>query len=82
MSDTHNGTVTEDKMGNITITYGDGRTVYLQTDFEKANFGVNCGMIKAPRNWNGIASELPDNWWEIDWESIRKIPEYYRDFAE
>jgi hypothetical protein len=75
-------TVDEDKNGFLTITYSDDKTVFLQTDWDRANFGVNCGLIEAPPHWTGIPDELPENWWERDWEDITQIPDYYREFAE
>lgn len=74
--------ITEDSMGNLTIIYSDGKSFYIQTDYEKANFGINCGLIKAPPNWTGIPDELPENWWEQDWEDITEVPDYYKAFAE
>lgn len=75
-------TVTEDENGYLTIIYSDGKTVFLQTDWDRANFGVSCGMIQAPEHWSGIPDELPENWWERNWEDIIQIPSYYREFAE
>lgn len=75
-------TVEEDRRGDITITYSDGKTVFLQTDYGKAQFAVDCGAVKAPENWDGCPSKLPDNWWEIEWDEITQIPGEYRELAE
>ena len=75
-------TVIENKIGHLTISFSDGTDFYLQTDYDIATFAFNCGLLKAPDNWTGTPSELPDKWWEIDLESIAQCPVYYKAFAE
>jgi len=48
-----NCTVEVDKMGYLTVTFDDKRTIYLQTENERAQFGVSCGIIEAFKNWSG-----------------------------
>ena len=74
--------VLENRMGYLTVTFPSGKTLYLQSDYDRAAFGVNCGAIKAPDNWNGIPGHLLGNWWEIDWEDIISCPEEYEEHAE
>lgn len=74
--------VSEDKIGPLTITFDSGRSIYLQTDYERAQFGVDCGLIKAPENWDGQPDNLPDRWWVEDFESITECPEHYQNNEE
>ncbi len=77
-----NCTVEENKMGHLTVTFADFRTIYLQSWNERAQFGVACGIIKAPENWSGVSHHLPDEWWEKDFEAITQCPDYYINSAE
>jgi hypothetical protein len=72
-------TVKENRMGHLTVTFDNGKSIYLQSDYERAQFGVDCLRIPAPKEWDGQPSNLPENWWEIDWEDITQCPEYYED---
>ena len=72
-----NCTVEENRMGHLTVTFENGKSIYLQEEQRRAEFGVSCGLVKAPDNWDGQSSNLPDSWWEKDFESITKCPSYY-----
>ena len=74
-----NCTVTENRMGHLTVVFLSGKSLYLQTDYDRASFGVNCGAIEEPDNWDGQPSNLPDNWYEIEWEDIQQVPDEYHD---
>jgi hypothetical protein len=69
--------VTENKMGHLTVVFLSGKSLYIQSDYDKAAFSVDCEVIKAPENWDGQPSNLPDDWWNIEWEDITKCPDYY-----
>ena len=75
-------TVEQDKMGYLTVTFEDNTSIYLQTDYDRCQFGVDCGVIAAPDNWDGQPSNLPDEWWEKDFEGITECVEHYKAFAE
>lgn len=77
-----NCTVKIDKMGYLTITFENGKSIYLQSDYERAQFGVACGIIKAPENWSGVPHHLIGDWWVEDFESITECPDYYINSAE
>ena len=74
-------TVTEDRLGNLTVFVGD-KNFYLQSDYSIAAFAVSCGLVKAPDDWDGLPSKLPENWFEADYESITECPDEYYDVAE
>ena len=74
--------VNEDRFGNLEVTFDDNTSIYLQTDYDRSAFAVNCGAVKAPEEWDGCPSNLPDGWWEIDFEDITKCPDYYINSAE
>jgi len=74
--------VEQDKMGNLTVTFDSGKELFLQGDVDKANFAVDCDLIKAPHDWDGLPSNLPDVWWDADFESIEKCLEEYEDMAQ
>lgn len=69
-------------MGHLTVTLKNGKSIYLQSDFSKASFAVDCGLVKAPDDWNGLPSNLPENWYEVDFESIKECLDEYYDIAE
>jgi hypothetical protein len=74
--------VSENRMGHLTVSFN-GKSLYLQTDYDRAAFVVACGAVKAPDNWDGQPSSLPDKWWETDFESvIDECPEEYEEQAE
>jgi len=75
-------TVEEDRFGNLTVTFDDNTNIYLQTDYQKAQFGVDCGLFSAPDNWDGCPSNLFDGWWEYDMEEITSCPDHYKNSAE
>ncbi len=72
--------VVRNNLGHLTVDFGDCG-LYLQTDYEITAFGVNCGLIPAPENWDGSPSSLDVNWWEYDFEEITKCPREYREMA-
>ena len=74
--------VVENRLGHLTVTFPNGKSLYLQTDYDRAAFGVACGVVKAPENWDGQPSHLPENWWEIHWDNITNCSEEYEEQAE
>lgn len=59
------------------VTFADGSTTLIQSDWNQAQFAVDCGAIKAPPNWDGIPSRLP-GWDDFRPEVIAKCPEEYK----
>ena len=74
--------VDRDKMGNLTIAFADKKTLYLQTDYDKAAFLVACGEVVAPDSWDGQPDSLPENWWYVEETDITECPDDYYDIAE
>ncbi len=77
-----NCTVETNRLGHLTVTFDDKRTIYLQSENERAQFGVACGIIEAPTDWIGVSYHLTAGWWEKDFESITECPDYYINSAE
>lgn len=73
--------VEQDKMGNLTVTFTDGLNMYLQDELSKANFGIDAGLIIAPKGWLGLVDNLPDKWWDVDFESITECADDYYEIA-
>jgi hypothetical protein len=63
------------------VTFDDGSTLLLQTDFDQAAFAVNCGVIQAPPDWDGLPSALGSAWADFSPEDIAYCPDDYRDLA-
>ncbi len=75
-------TVEENRMGHLTVSFDNGKSIYLQDDVDRASFAVQHGLVEAPEDWDGLTSKLPDGWWESDFESITECMEYYERIAE
>jgi hypothetical protein len=75
-------TVTENSMGHLTVDFGDGKSLYLQSDYDRVSFGVDCGLIPAPMNWDGCPSTLMVDWCDFELEEITECPEEYYDAAD
>ena len=73
--------VVEDKLGNLTVTFKN-KDLYLQSDYDISAFGVACGIIKAPKDWDGIPSNLEQEWYNADWKSITSCPDEYEEQAK
>jgi hypothetical protein len=74
--------VDRDHMGNLTVTFNDNKTIYLQTDYDRAAFLVACGLVVAPDNWDGQPDSLPDTWIYSEESDITECPNEYYDNAE
>ncbi len=74
--------VYRDHMGNLTVTFTDNKTIYLQTDYDRAAFLVGCGLVDAPDNWDGQPNNLPDTWIYAEEDDITECPDEYYDIAE
>jgi len=68
MVDSVNCRVTEDNIGNLTVVFDNGKSIYLQTDYTRGQFAVDCEVVVAPENWDGQPSNLPELWWAEDFE--------------
>lgn len=65
------------------VEFEDGKSLFLQNDDDINSFGINCGLIYHPVNWEkGI--EHPDvDYNDYDLEEITECPEdYYCNIAE
>ena len=75
-------TVEENRMGHLTVSFDNGKSLYIQTDYGRAAFGVSCGVVNTPGDWDGQPSNLSGNWWDIDWGYITSCSEEYEEQAE
>lgn len=75
-------TVEENKMGHLIVTFPSGKTLYLQVDYDIAAFAVACGLVKAAPDWNGMPSNLGNDWDDCYFEDIHECPEEYEENAE
>lgn len=67
----------------VAIVFEDGKNISLQDDSEICSFGVSCGLIPAPENWDGDPSTLKVDYSEYDLEEIEECPEdYYFDIPD
>ncbi len=64
------------------VTFDDGATLLLQSDYDQAAFAVACGAIEAPNDWDGLPSRLGDAWASFDPSTIDACPDDYRDAAD
>ena len=64
------------------VTFDDGSTLLLQSDFDQAAFAVHCGAIKAPDGWDGLPSKLGQDWADFDPSTISYCPDDYLDLAQ
>src|SRR5262249_36783349 len=56
------------------VTFDDGSTLLLQSDYDQAAFAVACGAIQAPPDWDGLPSKLGEAWGDFDASSIVECP--------
>ncbi len=65
------------------VEFEDGKNIFLQNDDDINSFGVHCGVIPAPKNWDGDSSTLDIDYNDYDLEGITEcIEDYYYDIAE
>ena len=64
------------------VTFDNGETLLLQTDWDQAAFAVNCGAIGTPEDWDGCPSKLGEDWTSFDPSYIDACPDHYLDMAE
>ena len=64
------------------VTFDNGQTLLLQSDFDQAAFAVSCGAIKALEDWDGLPSKLGADWAAFDPSTIVACPDEYLDAAE
>jgi len=77
-----NCVVMVNSMGHLVVVFEDQRSIYLQSENERAQFGVACGIVEAFENWSGSSYHLEDGWWDADFEAITQCPDYYINSAE
>lgn len=63
------------------VTFADGSTLLLQTDYDQAAFAVDSGALKAPESWDGRPSTLP-GFVDLDVSEIDQCSEEYYDQAK
>ena len=68
--------------GSYIVEFDNGKSILLQTDYDQASFAVSCGLIKAPRDWDGLPSKLGQAWIDCDMTDIQQCPEEYLENAE
>ena len=64
------------------VEFEDGKSLFLQSDTDICCFGVHCGVIPAPKNWDGNSSTLEVDYNDYDLEEIEECPEEYYNIAE
>lgn len=66
------------------VTFEDGRTLLLQTDYDQASFAVACGVVDSTPDWDGRPSTLPEpeQFYSLDCTDITHCPDCYLDIAE
>lgn len=65
------------------VTFPDGNSLLLQSDWDQASFAVSCGLVKAPDNWDGRPSGLGKAWEDCEMSDITECPdEYYEQARE
>jgi hypothetical protein len=75
-------TVDDNYYGSWLVEFRDGKTLLLQTDYDRASFAVDCGVVKAPRDWSGLPYDLPEDWWERGGRVASCPIEYYEMAAD
>lgn len=63
------------------VTFDDGATLLLQSDFDQAAFAVACGELEAPDDWDGLPSRLGEAWAAFDCGEITACPDDYLELA-
>ena len=66
------------------VTFDDGCTLLLQSDYDQAAFAVSCGAVESTPGWDGSPSKLPDPqaFYDLDCSSITSCLEDYQAAAE
>ena len=64
------------------VSFDDGTSLLLQSDYDLASFAVSCGAVAARCDWDGSPSKLnEDAWGSLDPTTITACPSEYRDLA-
>jgi len=72
----------ETHFGAWLVSFDDGSTLLLQSDYDQAAFAVSTGAIQAPEGWDGLPSKLGEEWVSFDPSTIDSCPDEYLDAAE
>jgi hypothetical protein len=72
----------ESHYGTYIVTFEDGKTLLLQSDYDQAAFAVACGLVRAPDNWDGSPSDLGEAWENCEMTNITKCPGDYYNVVE
>lgn len=65
----------------LLVTFEDGSDMVLQSDYDQVAFCVDCGLIKAPSDWDGRPSTVPE-WVDCDPTDITECPDHYKEQAD
>jgi len=63
------------------VTFDNGATLLLQSDYDQAAFAVACGAVSAPADWDGTPSALGPAWAALEPSAIEWCPDDYLDVA-
>ena len=74
--------IVESHFGAYVVSFPDESSILLQSDTDQAAFAVSCGLVKAPKNWDGSPSKLGKAWKDCDLEDIHECPDEYLALAE
>ena len=72
----------ETHFGAWLVTFDNGATLLLQSDYDQAAFAVSCGAVQAPPDWDGSPSNLGEDWACFDPSTINACPDEYLTVAE
>lgn len=64
------------------VQFENGKSLFLQSDWDQAAFAVSCGLIKAPDNWDGVPSKLGKAWEDCELSDITACPDDYLEQAK
>jgi len=59
------------------VTFDNGASLLLQSDYDQAAFAVGCGAIAAPGGWDGTPSALGPAWAALEPSAISWCPDDY-----
>ncbi len=64
------------------VEFEDGKSLFLQSDTDICCFGVYCGIIPCPIDWEKDIETLEVDYNDYDLEEIEECPEEYYSIAE
>ncbi len=67
--------------GVYLVEFEDGKSILLQSDYDQAQFAVDCLKVEAPEDWDGCPSKLGKAWIDCELTDIEECPDFYYDIA-